>query len=173
LKKVKTISTENDSLRQRIVKFFRLGRDVQTAVEVAPYGIDSNPIKDIIAIHAETAEKGKSVIIGYINKNQLAGIGESRIYSTDANGVLKTSIWLKNDGVMEIGGDTDFMVRYSKLEQAFNELKTDHNKLVDAFNAHVHPANGVIATVSAEPKIPADQSNADITLAKIDLIKTS
>jgi hypothetical protein len=168
----KIISSSFDSLKRRILKFYRLGKDVQTAHEVAPYGFDSNPIKGMTAIHMETGNNGDTVVVGYVNLNQLAGSGESRMYSTDANGVLKTSIWLKNDGIMEIGGDVDFMVRYSKLAEAFNELKDDHNKLVDAFNMHVHAGNNIIATVSVDPKIPADQSNADIEPAKIVDIKT-
>lgn len=171
-KRVKVISTEIDELGRRIVKFFRLGRDTRTDEEAAPYGIDSNPIKDMIAIHVETGEKGKSAIVGYINKNQLAATGETRIYSTDANGLLKTFIWLKNNGEMEVGGNVDFMVRFSGLAEAFNELKDDHNKLVAAFNSHVHVANNTIATPTPDPRIPVDDSNADITGAKITEIKT-
>jgi hypothetical protein len=170
---VKVISTELDKLNRRVVKFLRNGsRDVQTADQVAPHGIDSNPVKDMIAIYADTTGKGDTVIVGYLNRNQLAGIGETRIFSTDENGVLKTYHWLKNDGTHEIGGNTDFMVRYSKLEEAFNELKNKFNTHVQNYNTHVHP--GVTAGGASSAATPAvsTESAANIALAKISQIKT-
>lgn len=173
----KVDSTEiKDELRE--VKVLRLGdKDVQTANEVSPFGIDSNPLKDMIAIYGETSNNGDTVIVGYLNKNRLAQIGELRIYSTDDKGAEKFYTWLKNDGTMEIGGDTDNMVRYSELETAFNELKSDFNDLVAKFNSHIHittatvgstPTPGVISptTTTATP------SAADITPSKIEEIKT-
>ncbi len=160
---VKIISTEINDLAQRVAKFLRFGlKDVQTATQTAPYGMDSNPIKDMIAIYGATSDKGKPVIIGYINKNQLADIGELRIFSTDAAGALKTFIWLQNDGIMEVGGSVDNMVRFSDLETGFNQLKSDFN----AFLVHVH---GVAGTPPVPPVTP---STASIAGSKIDEIKT-
>lgn len=170
---VKINSSDFDSVKRRILKFLRLGKsDVQTSMEAGPYGMDSNPVKDMIAVYAPTGEKGKTVIIGYLNKNQLAEVGEMRTYSTDSNGALKFYIWQKNDGTCEIGGDDDNMVRYSKLEEAFNELKTDFNNLVTVYNSHTH--TGVTAGPGSTGTTPAagQSSSADITPAKIDEIKT-
>ncbi|KKN54299.1 hypothetical protein LCGC14_0593540 [marine sediment metagenome] len=160
---VKIISTETNELTQRVAKFLRFGlKDVQTAIQTAPYGVDSNPIKDMVAIYGTTSDKGKPVIIGYINKNQLADIGETRIFSTDASGTLKTYIWLQNDGIMEVGGSVDNMVRFSDLETGFNQLKSDFN----AFLVHVHGAAGT-------PPVPlATPSTASIAGSKINEIKT-
>lgn len=169
---VKTLSTKITD-GKRFIKFLRYGKDdVQTSVEAGAFGVDSNPVKDLIAVYAPTGEKGQTVIIGYLNKNQLADVGEFRMYSTDPNGVEKAYIWLKNDETIEIGGDDDHMVRYSALETAFNQLKSDFDSLVTTFNTHVHP--GVTTgpgstTVTATPSSP---SSADITGAKIDDIKT-
>lgn len=148
-------------------------KDVRTADEAMPYGWDSSPVKDMVAILAPTQNNGQPVIIGYINKNQLAEVGETRMYSTDADGALQTYVWLKNDGTMEVGGDADNMVRYSKLETAFNELKGKVNSLVTAYNAHTHilalsAGTGTAATTATT----ATASTADITQAKIDEIKT-
>ncbi len=157
------ISTEINNLSQRVSKFLRFGlNDVQTAIQTAPYGVDSNPIKGMIAVYGATSEKGKPVIIGYINKNQLADVGETRIFSTDENGVLQTFIWLQNDGIMEIGGDVDNMVRFSELKSGFDELKSDFN----AFLTHVHGAAGT------PPTPPATPSTASIDDSKINEIKT-
>lgn len=172
---VKTISTELDNLQRRIIKFLRFGNsDVQTSFQAGPYGVDSNPVKDVIAIYAPTSEKGKTVIIGYINKNQLAKVGEHRIFSTDAEGNEATYLYLKDDGTMEIGGASDWMVRFSELEAAFNEF-------LDDYNNHTHP--GVIVAVTGGSGAPAvgtpgntattdTPSTADISGAKIEEIKT-
>lgn len=157
IKIVKIVSTSVDVLKRRVVKILRMGKsDIQTSFDVAPYGVDSNPIKDMIAVHAETGEKGKTVIVGYINKNAIADVGELRLFSTDSLGVEKKYIWLKNDNTIEIGGNSDNMVRFSALEAAFNQLKSE-------FNAHVHASNGT------PPTVP---STADVSGAKINEIKT-
>lgn len=169
----KVISSTIDSFNRRVVKVLRFGKsDVQTAVEAGPFGVDSNPIKDMEAIYMPSATKGKTVIVGYINKKQLAEPGEVRHYSTDDSGVEKFYTWLKKDGTMEIGGNTDNMVRFSELQTAFNQLKSDFNDLVIKFNTHVHPgvtAGGASTLVTATP---GTASAADISDAKIDEIKT-
>lgn len=173
---VKMISNSYDSLGRLISKFQRMGKaDIQEVITVGPFGIDSRAIKDMVAIHAQTGVSGESVVIGFINKDCIAAIGENRIFSTDENGVSSTYIHLKNDQTMEIGGNTDFMVRYSELENAFDELKNDHNDLVTAFNSHMHAtaATGPPSIPTPIPSsIPATPSTADITGAKIEEIKT-
>jgi hypothetical protein len=162
IKLVKTISTELGNGGRRLIKILGMGRkDIQTPYQAAPFGFDSNPIRDMVAVQANTGEMGKTAIIGYINVEQLAEVGESRIFSTDDAGVEKAYIWLKNDENIEIGGNADFMVRYSALETAFNQLKND-------FNAHVHPGvvSGPSSTAVTTP------STADISPAKIEDIKT-
>ncbi len=170
---VKTISSEKDSLQRRIIKFLRFGNsDVQTSQEVSPHGIDSVPYKDLIAVYGKTESTGKTVVIGYLNKDRLADVGENRLFSTDSNGQLSTYIWLKNDGTMEIGGDTDNMVRFSKLKDAFDELKNDFNNFVSttyATHTHVSASPG---SPTAVPVPLGTTSAANIDPAKIDEIKT-
>lgn len=172
---VRIINTSVDDLGRRVVKFFRLGKTVETALQAMPYGVDAQPIEDCIAVYSQTGIKGKSVIIGYINKNAIAGVGEHRLFSTDADGVVKFYLHLKNDGTCEIGGSADNMVRFSELETAFNQLKSDYGDLVNAFNAHMHAtaAPGAPSPPTPVPNvIPALPSTADISGAKIDEIKT-
>jgi len=167
------LSTAFDSVKRRLIKVRVLGlNDIRTAFEVTPFGIDSNPIKDMRAIYSETANKGKRVIIGYFNKNQLAAVGETRLFSTDANGTLKTYVWLLNDGTIKIGGDTKHMVRFEELETAFNKLKSDFNSLVTTYNSHVH--SGVTTGGGSSGPTPSSgtASTADISGAKIDSVKT-
>lgn len=158
----RVISATFDSVKRRKVKIKSLGNSVETGIEAGPYGTDSNPIAGMDAIYAETADKGKQVIIGYINRNQLAGPGEYRTYSTDSDGNVKFSIWLKADGTCEIGGNTKHMTRFEELESGFNTLKSD-------FNAHVHP--GVTPGGSSTGPI-VTPSTADISGAKIEEVKT-
>lgn len=160
---VKIISTTVDNLGMRLPKFLRLGKsDVQTATQAGAHGIDSNPIADMIAVYADTGEKGEKVILGYLNKNQLAEPGEFRIFSVNAEGELQTFIWLKANGTIQIGGNAKNMVRFQELETGFNQLKDDFN----AFLTHVHGGSG---TPPAPPVLP---STASIAGAKIDEITT-
>lgn len=174
---VKIISTElenfGNNLKRRIIKLLRYGTsDFQTTFEAAPYGLDSNPIKDTVGVYADTGDKGSAVIIGYLNKKQLADVGEFRTYSTDKEGNLKFYTWIKNNGTMELGGNTKNLARFQELEQAFNQLKDDFNKLVQAYNSHKHIGVTAGNSVSGITQQIATQSQADISGAKIDEIKT-
>lgn len=161
----KTISTSFDTLKRRLVKVLRYGNsDVLDRFEASPYGLDSSPIQDMVAVYSDTSEKGKAVIIGYLNKNQLAAPGEFRIYATDANGELKFYIWQKANGTCEIGGDSDNMVRYSKLNLALQQFKTD------IISELTNIALGI--TTAGGSYTPNPAFGIDISGSKIDEIKT-
>lgn len=139
--------------------------DVKNTIQASSFGIDSNPINGLKAIYAETSDKGNPVVIGYLLPNQLAAKGEIRLFSTDADGALKIFLWLKADGTIQLGGSSDNLVRYSKLETAFNDLQDKWN----AFAATYTP--GSPSTLGTPPT--AQQSTASITEAKITELKTS
>jgi len=161
---VKVISTELDKQKKRLVKFLRFGSsDVQTSIEANPYGLDSNPIKDMVAVYAETTGKGDTVIVGYLNKNLKADVGEFRTFSTDENGNEKFYTWIKNDGTYEIGGTVYNAVRYQKLEDA---LTVFENKLTAQLSLI---STGI--TAGGGSYTPGDVS-IDISAAKINEIKT-
>ena len=172
---VKVISTRLKESKGRWIKVLRMGKsDVQESVEVGPFGNDSNPLKDFVAVYSPTGEIGKTAIIGYINRNQLSEPGENRSYSLKSDGSLSFYTWMKNNGTMEIGGDTDFMVRFSELETGFNELKSDHNSLVHKWNTFAAAyVPGGPSVVGLPPTALTDTaSTADISGAKIEEIKT-
>lgn len=161
----KTISTEIDQIKRRVIKVLSFGRGgARTALEASPYGIDSNPIKDMQAIYSITTDNSKPVIIGYINKNQKAEPGEIRHYSTDENGDEKFYTWLKSDGTMEMGGVNDFMVRYIKLnaglQNQVSEINIELGKIAVAINAIV-PLSYIPTAITL-----------DISQSKITEIKT-
>lgn len=168
-------SLVNNSVRS--VKALVLGKeDRRTFYESMPFGVDSVPIRGIKVVVAETSTREDKVVLGYINTNQKAESGDYRIYSLNDDGMVATDIWLKSDGTIEMGGDSDNMVRYSALEDAYNELQEKFNDLVTAFNQHVHATAAVGPPVVPTPVpgiIPAIESTGDIEPSKIDEIKTS
>lgn len=166
----KVISTALDSINRLKVKILRLGKsDVQDVLEISPYGTDTNPIKDMVAVYSPTSEKGKSIIIGYINKDRLAAPGEVRHFSTDADGALKFYTWLKANGTLELGGSTNNLATHQGLKTGFDQLKTDLNNFIAVFNAHFHATPSGNASPTLTPGIV---SAASIDGAKIDEIKT-
>jgi len=186
---VKVISSIIES-GVRSVKILRFGKDdIQEVRQISPHGIDSNPVKDLVALYMETGEKGKTVVVGYINKNQVAEVGETRLYGTNDQGVEQNFIHLKDDGEIDIAvvgqnsfklkpdgtievlGDADFMVRFGPLQAGFNTLVSDHNILLGAYNIHVHPT-APTGPVSP-PSVTAFSSTASIDASKIAEIKTS
>jgi hypothetical protein len=171
---VKVISSALESSK-RIVKVLRFGKsDVQTAPEVSPYGIDSSPIKDMIALYSTTDEVGKKVIIGYINKKQLSQPGETRFYSTDSRGTEKFYTWLKNDGTYEMGGNAYHAARFEELKNGFDQLKSDVNNHIQKWNEFAAAYTpGSPTTLGTPPTAQeSSESNASIDDAKIDKIKT-
>lgn len=169
---VKVISTNTNDLKQRLIKVLRMGRsDVQTPIQSTPYGFDSNPVKDMIAVYSKTETDGSTVIIGYLNKNSIAAIGEVRLFSTDENGVEKFYTWLKNDGTIEIGGNQNFAVKFNELKTEFNKLKQSHNDLLTEYKTHVHTGGTLSGSTGAtvSTQLP---NTSNIDNAKNDKIKT-
>jgi hypothetical protein len=85
--------------------------------------------------------------------------GALKLYATDKDGVEVGSHLLDNDGTHVINGGSDWAVRYSALETAFNQLKSD-------FDLHTH---GGVTSGSSSTAVPAS-STADITGAKVEEI---
>jgi len=162
----KVISTRIGSATSRLVKILRFGKsDVQEPRQSSAFGIDSNPVPKLLAVYSETSENGKAVILGYININQLADIGECRIYSTDENNSLKAYLWAKNDGDLLVNGDTDNLIRYLKLNQGLQQFVNDLKLELTAIQA------GIIAGGGTYTPNPA--FHLDISDSKIDNVKTN
>ena len=160
---------------QRMVKFFQFGKsDVREKVEVAPYGVDSAPIKDIRGVSTTTSRIGQQIVFGYINSQQVSNPGEFRTYATDSDGNQVFYTYMKNDGTYEVGGNSDFMVRYSGLETAHNQLRDDLNSFINIWNAFAAAYIPGGPSVVGQPATAgtATQSSSDITPAKIEEIKT-
>lgn len=160
----KIISSKIDKLKRRLIMVSRFGEyDTREPFQANNFGIDSNPIKDMIAVYSGTNENGKSVIIGYLNRNQLAEPGETRIFSVDSGGDLKTYIWLTKTGTIKLGGDADNAVRYSPLNTGLNNLVTQLQTELVSIAAGISAAGG-----SYSPGM----LSVDISNSKVDKITT-
>ena len=148
----------------------------KTAYQLAPFGDDSHPTENMIGVLLRTSESGENFVAGFMNVSQIAKVGEKRIFSVDSNGEVATQVYLKNNGVIVLGEESDYAVRYNELEKSYNALKSDLNSLVSKFNSHTHtttatvgssPAPGVISPTSNS----ASPSNASISAAKVEEIR--
>lgn len=93
----------------------------KTAEQASDFGEDSTPLKDMVALYANTSEDGDNVIIGYLNKQHLTAEGEKRIFSLRPDGSLSIDIHLKNDGTLQVGGDAHTAVRFAPLNTAIQQ----------------------------------------------------
>nr|WP_299067207.1 hypothetical protein [uncultured Allomuricauda sp.] len=159
LSKIKAIVLEG---KKRILKVEQFG--AKTAVEVAPFGEDSSPLKNMTAIYSKTAESGEPIILGYINKNQVSKSGEKRLYSLNSDGSISFYIHLKNDGTLEMGGDSDNLIKYTPLDTA---LKNQDNLI------NIELGKIAIAITTLGGMYTPDTINTDISQSKLDNIKTS
>jgi len=155
----------------RKLKFRRFGRDdIMTAYLGTAFGEDHIPAGGKV-VQIGTTNSNENIIICTVRKaDETLQIGEKVIYSTDKDGVVQAKIHLKNDGTVVVNDGEDFAVRYTKLECEFNELKGKFNDLVTIWNtfanAYIPGSNGAPPTAST-----ATQSQADITLSKVEKIK--
>jgi hypothetical protein len=162
----KVISTELNSISQRLIKVLGFGKnDIQKPIQASPFGDDSNPIKGMVAIYGDTNDLGEKVIIGYLNKDQLAEPGEKRLYSVNSNGTVQAYAWLKANGDIHLNGDTDNAVRWAalntQLQNQVTALNTEYSKIAAAINAII-PGLYIPAPITL-----------NINSAKIDDIKTT
>lgn len=173
---LQTVISQTLDKGKRIITSLGWGKfNNTTASQAAPFGVDSVPVKDMIALYAKTSNDAERVIVGYINKWCLADAGEIRIYSTKADGSEGTRVWVQDDGVIEIGGtgakgsNANHLVRWEDLNTALQQLKSDmQSDMVTIFNAHVHPTP---SGVSGATTTPMTQPNIDITSAKTTKLK--
>ncbi len=148
------------SATSEFVKILRYGKnDVQTSDQYLPAGIDSKPVKEQMAVQGTTSDKGETVILGYLIESDKTNPGEFRIFATDSDGVEVFSMYFKNDGTVEFGGNADNLIRFTGLNTALQTFIGDLNtKLAAAFTALGGSWPG---------------TSLDISGAKIDEIKSS
>lgn len=132
------------------VSLFKKAREIPQAL---PYGVDSAPVREMVAVYANTADMGNSVIVGYVYRDAVAEVGSIRLYSE--NGYVH----LRANGNLELLGTADNAMRFT----AFNT--TIQNYLI-ALNAAI--TTGVASAGGGYTAPPAP----NFTSAKINEIKT-
>jgi hypothetical protein len=125
----------------RIIKVLQFG--AKTADECSPFGFDGNPPADLDAVFMETSNGSEPVIVGYIQTQRLANLGESRLYSLMPDGTLSTYIWLRKDRTIEIGGADDYLVQHSKMKEELILLQQNINKELTKISSGITTAGGV------------------------------
>lgn len=110
------------------VKVLRFGKkDVKTPNHVTPHGIESKPVRGDLAVHAATTNDNETVCLGYIKNCQKVGVGETCVYATDSEGNRVFEVYLKADGTVEIGGNSDNAVMFDKLKSALDSFAAELN----------------------------------------------
>jgi hypothetical protein len=90
--------------------------------------------------------------------------GEIEIYSSE-DGERVARIRLEVGGNVVINQGEDFAVRFSKLKEGFDQLKSDLNTFIGVFNGHVHAVSGSTTLV---PGTTGTASEASIDDSKIE-----
>lgn len=85
--------------------------------------------------------------------------GDSKFYSTDADGNEQATIKALADGIIEINGNSDFAV-------AFNDLKIGFDAFVSTFNTHVHAT-----AATGPPSVPTVPSTDSVDASKVSEVK--
>ena len=138
-----------------------------------PHGIDSEPNKEDLAAHAPTNGSGDAVVLGYVKDTTVAE-GETKVYATDANGNRVFTLYLKNDGTCEFGGNADNLVRYSALKSEYDKTKEVVDIISNTLKNWVAvPSDGGAALKTAYGLAIGSKTTGDISTSKITEIKTS
>jgi hypothetical protein len=171
------VEAVTDSTAIQLLKLNALNSETLEGIErLQNYGLTSNPPADSEAIALEVGGARDNLIVVAVDnsasRQQNLNSGETAFYSEHGQ-----KIHHHDDGTTSFNDGADFMVRFTKLEEGFNQLRTDLNSLVTSYNAHIHPIAGA---VQAAPPVPVTSavtvsqstfSTASIAQAKIDEIK--
>lgn len=95
--------------------------------------------------------------------------GETKVYSTDSDGVEKGSHYIDDQGVHTFNNGTDYAVAFEDLKSGYDQLKSDLNTFITAYNTHVHPTAPVGPTTP--PSNIGSSSSASIDASKIESMR--
>lgn len=123
--------------------------DVQTVELFSGHGDDSSPVDGALVAVFGGGPARKVAVAVNDGIPPTTDVGEKYIYSI-VSGAINAFIKLLVNGKIEINGNTDNAVRYSKLAEAFNQFKGD-------YNSHTHGGAG-----------PSPQTAANIVPSKVD-----
>ncbi len=163
--------TRIKSATKEFIKVLRFGKgDIQTADNVSPHGIDSKPVKNQLAIYAETRDAGQAIILGYLKNFDKTKAGETRIFATDEDGNEVFDIFIKNNGQCEFGGSGDNATRFKPLEDAATKLAADINAELVKIATGITGAGGAYTPSTISIDI-SESKVEEIELSKVEEIE--
>lgn len=148
---------------KRIIKSIGIGGTVMTTKESYPFGFDSQPHEGWTAIFSETSNRDEAVIVGYINKNQLAEAGSSRMYAVGEDGVVRGFIHCRLGGNIELNGSEYSAVRFDPLDSQLQAQK----ELINAELVKISAAIGLLGGSYIVSPISIDISTAESETIKL------
>lgn len=146
---------------KRILKVEQFG--AKTAKEAYPFGFDSVPPDGFTAIYAETTNKDSSVIVGYINKNQLAEVGGSRMYAIGSSGDVVSFVYARASGVLELNGSAFSSVRFQSLKIAID----NNDALINAELSKIALAIGALGGSYIVSNVSTNLLNTESATVKL------
>jgi len=155
------------------IKYLIAG-NVGEAMQIAPFGDDSTPPKNTKGLYTSTLSAKNPVILGYFNRNQITEAGEKRIFSVKEDNSISTYVYCKKDGILELGGNANFAVKYNELKTEYDKTKGLLEAVIQTINTPVNePGNGSPSAFQAVLiSAIATKTIGDISSAKNDKIKT-
>ena len=139
-------------------------QDVQTVQIMSSLDCSPLPGTKILILNASDAWP-----IGLIledGQTPIASDGERFLYAQSALGTIASSVKCKKTGEVVINDGEDYAVAFSKMKEAFDQLRSDLNDLVLKFNTHPGHLPG-----RPVPAVPAIPSLADMTGSKCSTVK--
>lgn len=157
----KILGTSYNAAKNLVVKVLGRGAivdgrgDFKQVKEAGPFGMDSRPTEDKRCLVAFSEVYGKYYVIGTLNTDRLAAVGETRLFCTDANGEFKFNVWLQADGTVLMGDSIvpaayiDFAVKYNSLKLEYDKTKLYLTTLRTATQTALVAVDGVVPGTSA------------------------
>lgn len=138
------------------------------------FGEDANIPENTKVLTTGSANKDVKFIAGFLNKlkDDSLNVGDKVIFSTNEDGSqIQSYIKLLNDGTMHFNGDADNIAGFTNLKSGFDQLKTDLNTFITAYNTHVH--SGVTTGPGSSGPTPSSgtSSTASIDNSKKNNLK--
>lgn len=171
LKNLIRIGAKTSTVDSQRVTVSSLGKD-QKAFAVIPWGMESNPPDDTLAVilQQEANEASLLTLLTALSGRSTLEEGEVAFGSPESDTRWKA----RPDGTVTIiidGADGgDFLARFNELKAGFDALKSDFNTFVTTtYNLHNHPT-APVGPVSP-PSVVGTSSTASIDAAKIDEIE--
>jgi len=150
--------------------------DIQT-LELFQNGMDYVPLQGARVWIDWLPEGDAYRIITAIQDFQVSTVepGERRVYALNDDNEKTAQIYYKKTGELGLNEGEDFVVRYSELKLAFDELKADFNALVDMVSGHIHATTATVGAsatpgVISAPTSPASKSSADMSKSKVETV---